>query len=105
MISKIIGLDAGTRTRAILSFVTAILDFLSVFGIVTFSDQQVEAIKNVALVALTDFVWAIGFYYNECTSEENCEATGIMRAKKRESDPDYKVTEVIDEEEMGGDVK
>lgn len=103
MISKIIGLDSGTRKRAIVSIVTAILDFLSVFGIIKFSDAQIEAIKNIVLVVLTAIIWAIGFYYNECTTHENCELTGVMRANRKKGN--YAVTEEYDEEEVGGDVK
>lgn len=103
MISKIIGLDSGTRKRAIVSIVTAILDFLSVFGIVKFSDAQIEAIKNIVLVVLTAIIWAIGFYYNECTTPENCELTGVMRANRKKGN--YAVTEEYDEEEVGGDAK
>lgn len=100
MISKIIGMDSGTRKRAIASIVTAVVNFLTVFDIIHFSDEQTNAIVKLVVIVITAIIWVIGFYYNECTSEENCAATGTMREKKREKDPDYAITE-----EIGGDVE
>lgn len=95
---KIIGLDQGTRSRFILSFVTAIVDFLAVFGIITFNDSQINAIKNLALVVITAIVWYVGFYFNECTTEENCELTGELRARN-----DFSESEDLSDEDEDDD--
>lgn len=84
-------MDAGTRERAVASIVTSVVDLLAVFGVFHFSDEQFEAIKNIALVVLTGIVYGIGFYYNNNYTEEACRATGEMRAEKGKGD--YAITE------------
>lgn len=95
IISKIIGLDSGTRTRAIISLVTAITDFLAVFGVIKFSDEQIESIKNLILVIVSALVWGIGFWYNENYTPEMCEATGKGRLMKQKKPTD-------EEDDIGG---
>lgn len=79
---KLLGLDTGTRTRTVLSLVTAVTDALAVFGIIKFSDAQLESIKNLALVIASAIVWVMGFWYNENFTPEMTEATGEARLKK-----------------------
>lgn len=98
MINKILGMDAGTRERFIASIITAVTDFLIYFNIIKFSDEQVNSIIKLVAAIVSIIVWWVGFYYNEQFTEIACEKTGEMRAKKREKDEDYVVTE-----EIGGD--
>lgn len=81
MIDKIFGMDKGTRERTITTVITAIVDFLAVFDIIQFSNEQVDAMVKLAIVIVTAIVWGYGFYKNNCHSELNCKYTGIMRAK------------------------
>ena len=75
-------MDKRTKVSGAVSLITAIVDFLAVFGFISFSDEQMNAIKNLALVVVTAIVWFIGWYFNNCTSEANCEMTGELRARK-----------------------
>lgn len=94
---KLLGLDAGTRARAVISIITAVTDILAVFGVIKFNDEQLEAIKNLALVVVSALVWLIGFWYNENFTTEMCEATGEARMKKL-----VKKGKIADTEEIGG---
>lgn len=81
MLDKILGMDKGTRERTIASVVTAIVNFLAVFNIIQFSNEQVDAMVKLAIIIVTGIVWGYGFYKNECHTEKNCKYTGIMRAE------------------------
>lgn len=84
MIRSFIGLDSGTRERTITALVTAVIDFLAVFGIVRFTDAQQQALLKLILVVVTAFVWGYCSHYkNNCNSELNCKYTGLMRAEKK----------------------
>jgi hypothetical protein len=71
------------RKESIISlgvFVTVLLViFWSIWSII----QGTFDYKNLITVAAAIFE-ILGWYYNMPTSEENCEATGEMRAKKAE---------------------
>ena len=83
--SSFVGMDRGTRTRTITAAITALLDFLSVFGIISFTDEQTQAIQKLVLVLVTGFVWAYCSHYkNNDYTEEACEGTGLTRLRKDE---------------------
>ena len=96
MISKILGLDKGTRERAVVTIVTAVINVLVHFNIVSFSDDQIDSIVKLAVTVVAGIVWAIGFYYNENYSPEMCEATGEARLRK-------KTIDLEENEGIGGD--
>lgn len=66
-------------TITIVALIVAILDILRVFGIDVPSISE-EYILTIISAIMGVLVW----YFNMPTSEENCEATGEMRAKKAE---------------------
>lgn len=66
-------------TITIVALIVAILDILRVFGVDVPSISE-EYILTIISAIMGVLVW----YFNMPTSEENCEATGEMRAKKAE---------------------
>ena len=85
ILNAFVGLDNGTRVRTVTALITAILDFLSVFGIITFSDEQAQALQKIILVLVTGFVWAYCSHYkNNCNTVKNCELTGELRTEDEE---------------------
>ena len=82
IINSIVGMNPGTRARTIAAVVTAVLDFLTVFGIVSFSDPQVAAIQKIVLVIVTAVVWGVGHWKNNDYTEEACQGTGMTRLLK-----------------------
>ena len=80
---SIIGLDKGTRERTIAGGVITILDFLAVFNIVTFTDEQVQAIVKLVLFISTLVIGFVNYYYNNCHTEANCKHTGLARAENK----------------------
>ena len=85
IINRLIGMDAGTRTRTITALVAAVLDFLAAFGIVNFSDAQTDAIYKIVLTIVTALVWGYASHYkNNDFTEEACEGTGLTRLLKAE---------------------
>ena len=85
IINRLIGMDAGTRARTVTALVTAILDFLAAFHIVSFTDAQSDAIYKIVLTIVTAVVWGYASHYkNNDFSEEACEGTGLMRLLKAE---------------------
>lgn len=89
-IYKFIGMDAETRKQTIVAIITAVVDFLSAFHIIEFTDEQVQAIYKLALCLVTAFVWAYYSHYkNNNFTEEGCIGTGVTRQLKREKDKEY----------------
>lgn len=106
IINRLIGMDAGTRTRTITALVTAVLDFLTAFGIVNFSDAQTDAIYKIVLTIVTAFVWGYSSHYkNNDFTEEACEGTGLTRLLKAEKKAGVytEPREMEIEEEEGGE--
>ena len=100
MIDKILGMDKGTRERTIASLIIAITDVLSVFGIIDFSNEQINAVKNLVLIIASLIVGGVGYYYNNQFTEEACEGTGLTRSLKDMKAEDYDVwTEPVEMEE------
>lgn len=99
-------MDAGTRTRTITALVTAVLDFLTAFGIVNFNDAQTDAIYKIVLTIVTALVWGYASHYkNNDFSEEACEGTGLTRLLKAEKKAGVytEPREMEIEEEEGGE--
>lgn len=106
IINRLIGMDAGTRTRTITALVTAVLDFLTAFGIVNFSDAQTDAIYKIVLTIVTAVVWGYASHYkNNDFTEEACEGTGLTRLLKAEKQAGVytEPREMEIEEEEGGE--
>ena len=83
IINRLLGMNSETRARTLAAVVTAVLDFLSVFHIISFNDAQIASIQKVALTVLTAFVWAYASHYkNNDYTEEACEGTGYTRLLK-----------------------
>ena len=105
LIFRILGLDAETQKRAIVSIITYVVDGLYLFGGITIPDAKVDYIIKGALALITALVWIHGFYMNENYTEAGCEGTGYTRAIKADElepvqetyeDDDYR--EMIDED-------
>ena len=47
IIYKYIGQDAETRKQTVMAFVTAVVDFLTAFHIIEFTDDQIQAIYKL----------------------------------------------------------
>lgn len=62
-IYKYIGLDAETRRQTVIAVCTAVIDFLTAFHIIEFSDDQIQAIYKMALCLVTAFVWGYCSHY------------------------------------------
>lgn len=85
-IMKYIGQDAETQRQTILAFVTAIIDFLTAFHFIEFTDAQIQAIYKMALCIVTAIVWGYCSHYkNNNFSPEMVVATikGRDAKKKR----------------------
>ena len=85
LIMKIIGIDAETQKRAVVSIITFIVDGLYLFGGITIPDEKVDYVIKGALALITALVWIRGFYMNENYTPEGCEGTGYTRIKKLEN--------------------
>ena len=83
IIYKYIGLDAETRKQTVMAVVTAIIDFLTAFHIIEFTDAQVQAIYKLALCLVTAVVWGYCSHYkNNNYSPEAMVATIKLREAK-----------------------
>lgn len=63
IIYKYIGQDAETRKQTVMAFVTAVVDFLTAFHIIEFTDDQIQAIYKLALCIVTAIVWGYCSHY------------------------------------------
>lgn len=85
IIANFCGMDAGTRVRTITAAFTAVVDCLTVFGVIALSDEQAQSILNVILVAVTAFVWAYCSHWkNNNFTEAACKGSGITRMEKQD---------------------
>lgn len=89
MLDKIIGIDKGTRERSIAFAVTTITDFLAVFDIIHFTDEQVNAIIKLVVMLVSVLIYAYCFYKNSCHTEANLRATEEARQRNLEANDDY----------------
>ena len=86
IINAILGLDAETRKRAVISIITYVTDALYIFGGIEVPDEKVNMIIKGTLGLLTALVWCWGFYKNENYTPEGCEGTGYTRVLKAAAD-------------------
>lgn len=90
MLNKFVGMNAETRRNTITAFVVAVLDFLTAFNIIHFSEEQTQAIYKLVLVVTTAIVWAYCSHYkNNDYTEEACIGTGVTRQLKAEKEKNY----------------
>lgn len=90
ILNKFVGMNSETRKRTITAFVVAVIDLLTVFQVIEFSNEQINAIKNIVLMAVTAFVWAYCSHYkNNDYTKGSVIGTGITRQINSERDPDY----------------
>lgn len=90
LLDKYVGMNTETRERTILAFLMALLDFLSAFHIIEFTDAQIQAIYKLLLVISTAIVWAYCSHYkNNDYTEAALKGTGITRQIKKEQTEGY----------------
>ncbi len=83
IISKYVGMNPETRRQTVIAFVTALIDFLTAFHIIEFTDDQVQAIYKLALCIVTAIVWGYCSHYrNNDFSVEGDTGTKITREMK-----------------------
>lgn len=100
IINAILGIDAGTRKRAIASIVTFAVNALAIFGGIEVADEKVNLIIKGLVAVATAIVWILGFFFNENYTPEGCEGTGYTRLKKENPG----AFDVVEEAEAGTDV-
>lgn len=109
LIMKYVGQDAETQKQTIMAFVTAVIDFLTAFHIIEFTNAQVQAIYKVALCIVTAIVWGYCSHYkNNNFSPEMVVATITGRDAKKKRMMEQEVIEepedsYIEEEEVTAD--
>ena len=92
IIYRYIGLDAETRKQTVIAFVTALVDFLTAFHIIEFTDDQIQALYKLALCIVTAIVWGYCSHWknNNYTPEAVVATTKLRDAKtKRLKDQPY----------------
>ena len=92
VINRYVGMNAETRRQTIIAFITALIDFLTAFHIIEFSDEQIQAIYKLALCIVTAFVWGYCSHYknNDFTPEMDAHTKLGREAKAlREFVPEY----------------
>ena len=90
ILNKFVGMNSETRKRTVTAFIIAVIDLLTVFQVIEFSNEQIDAIKNIVLMAVTAFVWAYCSHYkNNDYTKGSVIGTGITRQINSERDPDY----------------
>lgn len=108
-IYKYIGQDAETRKQTVFAFVTAVVDFLTAFHIIEFTDDQIQAIYKLALCIVTAIVWGYCSHYknNNYTPEAVVATVKLRDAKKKRMMEQETVEEpedsYIEEEEVTAD--
>lgn len=82
-INKYVGMDAETRKQTVIAVLTAIIDFLTAFHIIEFTDDQVQAIYKLVLCLVTAFVWGYCSHWkNNNFTPEMASATILGREAK-----------------------
>ena len=89
LLNKFLGMNAETRRRTVAAVVMYVINFLLVFNIVSFSNEQVEAIVQLATVLVVGFTWFYSHYFNNDYTEEAAIGTGITRQLKAEKAEEY----------------
>lgn len=109
LIYKYVGMDAETRRQTVMAFCTALIDFLTAFHIIEFTDEQIQAIYKLALCIVTAIVWGYCSHYkNNNFTPEAMVATITMRDAKTKRLKEQELVEepedsYIEEEEVIAD--
>ena len=109
VIYRFIGLDAETRKQTVIAILTAIIDFLTAFHIIEFTDAQIQAIYKLVLTLVTAFVWGYCSHWkNNNYTPEAVVATITMRDAKEKRLRDQELVEepkdsVVEEKEVIAD--
>ena len=83
ILNKYVGMDAETRKQTVLAVVMALVDFLSAFHIIEFTDAQIQAIYKLALCIVTAVVWGYCSHYrNNNYTPEGVAGTIVTREMK-----------------------
>ena len=71
IIKRYLGQNPETRKQTLIAVITAIIDFLTAFHFIEFSDAQVQAIYKLVLVFATMYAWGYCSHYrnNDYTPE------------------------------------
>lgn len=100
ILNRYVGMDSETRKQTVLAVVMALVDFLSAFHIIEFTNEQIQAIYKLALCIATAIVWGYCSHYkNNNFTEEECIGTGVTRQLKAEKEIDYVGDYFFDEDE------
>lgn len=95
LIQRYIGQDAETQRQTVMAFVTAVVDFLTAFHFIEFTDAQIQAIYKMALCIVTAIVWGYCSHYkNNNFTPEAVVATAKLRDAKQKR---MKEQELIEE--------
>ena len=90
LINRYLGMNAETRKQTIMAAITALIDFLSAFHIIEFTDDQIQAIYKLALCIVTAIVWGYCSHYkNNDFTATAAKHTAEMRQEKRELEDGY----------------
>ena len=91
-----------TKIQTVAALIAAIIALLRIFGITEFDNLTEDMIAAIATAIVMVGTWAYASHWkNNDFTEEACEATGEMRAKKAESkensvgEPFYNDTEEV----------
>lgn len=89
-INRFVGMNDETRKQTVVAFITAVIDVLSAFNIIQFTDAQVQSIYKLALCLVTAFVWGYYSHYrNNDFTEIAAQHTAEMRQHKAELEDGY----------------
>jgi hypothetical protein len=89
-IYRFIGMNDETRKQTVIALITAVIDCLTAFHIIEFTDAQIQAIYKLALCLVTAFVWGYCSHYrNNDFSEVASQHTAEMRQHKAELEDGY----------------
>lgn len=93
-LKRFIGLDTETQIQTILAFITALVDCLSVFGVISFTGEQLQALHKLALCLVTAIVWGYCSHYkNNNYTPEMVVATITGRDAKKKRLKEQEVAE------------
>lgn len=94
VINRYIGMDAETRRQTIIAFLTALIDFLSAFHIIEFTDEQIQAVYKLVLCIVTAVVWGYCSHWkNNNYTPEMLSATIMGREAKANRMKDQELIE------------
>lgn len=109
ILNKYVGMDSETRKQTVIAFLTALIDFLTAFHIIEFTDEQIQALYKLALCIATAIVWGYCSHYrNNNYTPEGVAGTIVTREMKElrdETVADYEEPEDSYVEEVENDAE